>query len=119
MDNNTVRSLREDRIVIYFQPRGTRAFDGHSTPPGDWIVADPKKVAYPGQTLTWKAVGGCQKLELDLPNVFCPPLQVVVNGDTASATLNQDAPAGPFAYEVYCNDQLAIGGSSPIIIIDP
>jgi hypothetical protein len=118
MEDNSLQTLRQDRIVIYFNPRGTRAFDGHSTP-GDWIVANPKKIAYPGQTLTWKAVGGCQKLELALPDAFCPPLQVVVNGDTASATLREDASAGAYAYEAYCNDQLATGGSSPIVIIDP
>jgi len=112
------RSLREDKILIYFAPRPTPQFKGHGAP-GDWIVADPRKVVYPGQTITWTAVGNCQKLELDLPNVFPEPRQIIVNGNTASATLPNDAAAGPYSYEVYCNDQLALGGSSPVIIIDP
>lgn len=116
MEENA-KLLRQDKIIIYFQPRGTIRFEGHNVP-GDWIVADPKKVAYPGQTITWKAVGNCQKLELDLPDVF-ENTQVVVNGNTVSAKLRDQAPAGPYQYEAYCNDQLAIGGSSPIIIIDP
>jgi hypothetical protein len=64
-------------------------------------------------------VGNCRKLELNLPNVFADPTQVVVSGNTASARLRDDAAAGPYQYEAYCNDQLALGGSSPIIIIDP
>lgn len=117
MEKN-IKLLREDKILIYFSPRHTQVFKGHDQP-GDWIVADPKKVVYPGQKLTWTAVGNCQKLELDLPNVFVQPLQIVVNGNTASATLRDDAPPGPYAYEAYCNGQLALGGSSPILIIDP
>jgi len=42
-----------------------------------------------------------------------------VEGDTATATLRGDAPPGLVLYDVYCNDQLATGGSSPGIIIDP
>ena len=116
MEEN-VRMLREDKVLIYFSPRGTPQFKGHDMP-GDWIVADPRKVVYPGQTVTWMAVGNCHKLELDLPDVFEEPRQIVVNGNTVSATLSADAAAGPYQYEAYCNDQLAVGGSSPVIIID-
>ena len=112
------RSLREDKILIYFSPRPTPQFKGHAAP-GDWIVADPRTVVYPCQTITWTAVGDCRKLELDLPDIFPEPRQIIVNGNTASATLSDDATAGPYLYEAYCIDQLALGGSSPVLIIDP
>jgi hypothetical protein len=44
---------------------------------------------------------------------------LVVDGDTASATVRVDAPPGLVLYDVYVNDQLATGGSSPGVIIDP
>jgi hypothetical protein len=113
------RSLREDKIIIYFSSRPTPQFKGHAAAPGDWIIADPRKVVYPGQTITWTAVGDCRKLELDLPDIFPEPRQIIVNGNTVSATLSADAAAGPYFYEAYCNDQLALGGSSPVLIIDP
>jgi len=40
-------------------------------------------------------------------------------GNTASAMLRGDAAPGLVLYDVYCNDQLATGGSSPGLIIDP
>jgi plastocyanin len=113
-----IRALREDKILIYFSPRSVERLKGHGVP-GDWIIADPKKVVYPGQTITWTAVGRCTKIEVDLPNVFPAPHQKIVQGDTVSATLDDVAPAGAYVYEVYCNDQLALGGSSPVLIIDP
>lgn len=118
MEKNGARMLREDKVLIYFSPRSTPPFKGHE-PPGDWIIADPRKVVYPGQTITWTAVGNCHKLELDLPKIFPEPRQIIVNGNTVSATLSEDAAAGPYFYEAYCNDQLALGGSSPVLIIDP
>jgi hypothetical protein len=108
----------EAKIFIYFYPRATPPFEGHPAP-GDWIVADSPKIVNRSQRITWKAVGDCQKLEVDLPDVFPEPHQLSVQGNTVSTTLRDDAPSGPYAYEVYCNDRLAIGGSSPIIIIDP
>jgi hypothetical protein len=57
-------------------------------------------------------------LELDLPDVFDEPRQIIVDGDTAYATVSDDAAPGLFLYEAYCNDQLATGGSAPGVIID-
>ncbi len=106
------------RILIYFSPRPTPQFKGHA-PPGDWIISEPRKALSPGQRVTWKAVGDCRKLELNLPNIFAEPRQIIVEGNAVSATVCADAAAGPYLYEAYCNGQLAIGGSSPILIIDP
>jgi hypothetical protein len=111
------RSWRDEKVFIYFSPRGTAEFKGHPTA-GDWVVAEPRKPVSPGQTVTWLALGNCTKFELNLPDVFEEPLQVVVQGNTASATLKEDAEPGLVLYEAYCNDQLAIGGSAPGVIID-
>ena len=111
------RANREEKVFIYFSPRGTAKFAGHPLP-GDWIVAEPRKPVSPGQEVTWQAVAGCDKLELNLPDIFDEPRQIVVNGDTATATIRDDAPHGLFFYEAYCNGQLATGGSSPGVIVD-
>jgi hypothetical protein len=111
------RQYREEKVFIYFSPRGTPASKGHD-PAGDWVVAEPRKPVSPGQTVTWQAVGNCRKLELDLPDVFDEPRQIIVDGDTAYSTVSEDAEAGLFLYEAYCNDQLATGGSAPGVIID-
>ena len=112
-----LKANREEKVFIYFSARGTAKFAGHSLP-GDWIVAEPHKPVSPGQEVTWYAVSGCHKLELDLPDIFEEPRQIKINGDTATATVKADAPPGLFFYEAYCNDQLAIGGSSPGVIVD-
>lgn len=112
-----VRQYREEKVFIYFSPRGTPASKGHD-PAGDWVVAEPRKPVSPGQTVTWQAVGNCRKLELDLPDVFDEPRQIIVDGDTAYATVSDEAEPGLFLYEAYCNDQLATGGSAPGVIID-
>jgi hypothetical protein len=112
------KTWRDEKVFIYFSPRGTAKFAGHSAP-GDWVVAEPRKPVSPGQEVTWQALGSCRKLELNLPDVFEEPRQIVVEGDTATATLRGNAPPGLVLYDVYCNDQLATGGSSPGIIIDP
>ncbi len=112
------RNYREEKVFIYFSPRGTPAAKGHAAA-GDWIVAEPRKPVSPGQTVTWQAVGNCQKLELTLPEIFKEPRQIVVKGMTAYATVSEDAEPGLFLYEAYCNDQLALGGSAPGVIIDP
>jgi len=111
------RAYREEKVFIYFSARGTAKFAGHSLP-GDWIVAEPLKPVSPGQEVTWYAVAGCHKLELDLPDIFEEPRQIKVDGNTATATVRADAPPGLFLYEAYCNDQMAIGGSSPGVIVD-
>ena len=113
-----VRAWRDEKVFIYFSPRGTAQFAGHSAP-GDWVVAEGRKPASPGQEITWQAVGGCHKLELNLPDIFEEPRQIVIEGDTASATLKGEITPGLYLYDAYCNDQLATGGSSPGLIIDP
>jgi hypothetical protein len=112
------QTSRDEKVFIYFSPRGTAKFAGHSAP-GDWVVADARKPVSPGQEVTWQAVGNCQKLELNLPSVFEEPRQIVVEGNTATATVRGDAAPGLVLYDVYVNDQIATGGSSPGVIIDP
>jgi hypothetical protein len=109
------RGLRDEKVFIYFSPRGTAKFAGRPAP-GDWIVAEGRKPVSPGQEVIWQVVGGCRKLELNLPGEF---EDLVVNGDNAIATVRGDAPPGLVLYDVYVNDQLATGGSSPGVIIDP
>ncbi len=112
------RSWREEKIFIVFSPRATQRTLKLGADIGDWIVTEPKKPVYRGQTVEWQAVGPCKKLELDLPGVFEPPLRKV-GTDTVEATVRRDAPKGYYEYEAYCNGQLAIGGSSPGVIVDP
>jgi len=109
------RGLRDEKVFIYFSPRGTAKFAGRAAP-GDWVVAEGRKPVSPGQEVVWQVVGGCRKLELNLPGEF---EDLVVNGDNASATVRGDALPGLVLYDVYVNDQLATGGSSPGVIIDP
>jgi hypothetical protein len=106
---------RDEKVFIYFSPRGTARFSGHPTP-GDWIVADGRKPVSPGQEIVWQVVGTPHKLQLDLPAAF---EDLVVQGNTASATVKGDAVPGLVLYDVYVDGQLAIGGSSPGVIIDP
>ena len=112
------KSWRDEKIFIYFSPRGTAKFAGHSAP-GDWVVAEPRKPVSPGQEVIWQVAGNCRKLELNLPDVFEEPRQIVVDGDTATATVRADAAPGLVLYDLYCDGQLATGGSSPGVIIDP
>lgn len=109
---------RQEKVFIYFSPRGTPASKGHSAA-GDWIVAEPRKPVSPGQTVTWQVVGNSRTLELDLPNVFEEPRQIRVEGDTAYSVVSQRAAPGLYLYEAYVDGQLATGGSSPGVIIDP
>src|SRR5258708_33850122 len=85
-----VRAWREEKVFIYFAPRGTAKFAGHPVP-GDWVVPEPRKPVSPGQEVTWQALGGCRKLELDLPEIFEEPRQIVVEGDLASAVRRSDS----------------------------
>src|ERR1700686_464411 len=112
------KTWRDEKVFIYFSPRGTAKFDSH-TVPGDWVVAAPRKPVSAGQEVTWQAVGDCRKLELDLPEIFEAPRQIVVEGNSASATLKDDIVPGLYLYEAYCNGQLATGGSAPGLIVDP
>ena len=112
------RTWRDEKIFIYFSPRGTAKFASH-TVPGDWVVAAPRKPVSAGQEVTWQAVGDCRKLELDLPEIFEEPRQIVVEGNSASATLKDGVVPGLYLYEAYCNGQLATGGSAPGLIVDP
>jgi hypothetical protein len=110
-----VPQYREEKVFIYFSPRGTPASKEHAAA-GDWIIAEPRKPVSPGQTVTWQVVGNCRKLELDLPEVFDQP--VMVRPETAYATVSAEAEPGLYLYEAYIDGQLAIGGSSPGVIID-
>ncbi|MCU1272151.1 MAG: hypothetical protein JWN74_3445 [Acidobacteriaceae bacterium] len=112
------RTWRDEKIFIYFSPRGTGKFASHPVP-GDWVVAALRKPVSVGQEVTWQAVGDCRKLELDLPEIFEEPRQIVVEGNSASATLKDDVAPGLYLYEAYCNGQLATGGSAPGLIVDP
>jgi hypothetical protein len=112
------KAWRDEKVFIYFSPRGTAKFAGHSVP-GDWVVAEPRKPVSPGQEVTWQVVGNSRKLELNLPEVFEEPRQIVVEGDIASATVKGDVTPGLYFYEAYVDGQLATGGSSPGVIIDP
>jgi hypothetical protein len=87
--------------------------------PGDWVVAEPRKPVSAGQEVTWQALGDCRKLELDLPDIFEEPRQIVVDGQSASANLKDDIAPGLYLYEAYVNGQLATGGSAPGLIVDP
>jgi len=109
------REYRQEKVFIYFSPRGTPASKEHAAA-GDWIVAEPRKPVSPGQTVTWHVVGNCQKLELDLPDVFDQP--IMAGPETAYATVRAQAESGLYLYEGYVDGQLAIGGSSPGVIID-
>jgi hypothetical protein len=112
------REYREEKVFIYFSPRGTPSAKGHAAA-GDWIVAEPRKPVSPGQTVTWQVVGNSHRLELDLPEVFDQPRQIVVDGSTAYSIVSAQAAPGLYLYEAYVDGQLAIGGSSPGVIIDP
>jgi hypothetical protein len=111
------REYREEKVFIYFSPRGTPASKLHSAA-GDWVVAEPRKPVSPGQTVTWQVVGNTRKLELDLPEVFNEPRQIVVDGGTAYSVVSEHAAPGLYLYEAYVDGQLATGGSSPGVIID-
>ncbi len=104
---------REEKIFICFFARQSQ---GENTP-GDWIVTDPLKPVSPGQEVSWQAVGRCHDLKLDLPNDIFEGLSTA--GNTANAFVKQAAPPGLHFYEAYVDGQLAIGGSSPGVIIDP
>ena len=112
------RTWRDEKIFIYFSPRGTARFDGRA-PAGDWVVAEPRKPVSPGQEVTWQALGNSNKLELDLPDIFEGPRQIVTNGQIATAILKDNIAAGLYLYEAYVNGQLATGGSAPGLIVDP
>jgi hypothetical protein len=111
------KSWRDEKVFIYFSPRGTQTFAGHSAP-GDWVVAEARKPVTPGQEVTWQVVGGAHNLELNLPDVF-EETRVVGKGGIASAAVRGDAAPGLHLYDAYVDGQLATGGSSPGIIIDP
>ena len=112
------RTWRDEKVFIYFSPRGTAKFSGRAVA-GDWVVAEPRKPVSMGQEVTWQALGDCRKLELDLPDIFEEPRQIVIEGNSASARLKDDVVPGLYLYEAYCNGQLATGGSAPGLIVDP
>jgi hypothetical protein len=109
---------RDEKIIIYFSPRQSQLEFAGRPQPGDWIVAEPRKVVSKGQEITWQAVGPCESLELNLPPDVCdPPTQLAAC--KVSARVKPDAPVGLRYYEAYVNGSLATGGSSPGLIVDP
>lgn len=116
MDHSRSRATREDKVLLVFVPHRANLPALSEKQVGDWIVEPGRKPVYPGQTVTWKTVPAAE-LELFLPDVF-ENLTTSATGE-ASATVKSDAPSGLFLYEAFCNGQLATGGSSPSVIIDP
>lgn len=116
MDNSQSRAVREEKVFLVFVPHQTNLPALSEKQVGDWIVEPGRKPAYPGQTVTWQTVPEAE-LELFLPDVF-ESLTTSARG-VASARVKSDAPSGLYAYEAYCDGQLATGGSSPSVIIDP
>lgn len=104
---------REEKIFICFFPRQSQA----PNTPGDWVVTDPLKPVSYGQEVSWLAVGKCDDLRLYLPDDVFEGLSL--KGNTATAFVKEAAPPGLHFYEAYVDGQLAIGGSSPGVIIDP
>ena len=103
---------REEKIFIYSSTR----VPGHATA-GSWIVAAPLKPVYRGQRVTWRVLDDNATLRLELPTDTFETKRV--NGNSATAMVKGDAPSGMRFYDAYVNDQLAIGGSSPGVIVDP
>lgn len=104
---------REEKIFIF----SSTDVPDHATP-GKWMVASPLKPVMPGQTVVWQVVSkGTRRLELKLSDVFEEPRKV--NETTFSARVRDGAQAGLHFYEARVDGQVAIGGSSPGIIIDP
>jgi hypothetical protein len=109
---------RDEKILIYFSPRQSRLEVDGRTQPGDWVVAEPRKIVTKGQEVIWQALGPCEKLEVNLPGDVCdPPTQL--SACKVSARVREDAPIGLRYYEAYVNGALATGGSSPGLIVDP
>jgi hypothetical protein len=110
---------RAENIMLYFSARTTSSLikNGHR-PPGDWLIAEPLKVVSPGQFVTWKVSGKCEKLELFLPDVF-EPRELAIKGNTGYARVKPTAGEGVYQYEAYVDGMLATGHSSPAVIIDP
>ena len=103
---------REEKIFIFPSSK----VPGHANP-GMWIVASPLKPVSRGQRIVWEVVGEIAKLKLQLPDIFEPVQRL--NDHIASARIKHDADSGMFFYDAYVNGQLAVGGSSPGVIIDP
>jgi hypothetical protein len=103
---------REEKIFIYFLPRNS---SGNKY--GDWKITPALKAVSVGHEVTWQALGRCDELRLELPaDTFT---NQVSNGNTVTATVKADAQPGLHFYEAFVDKQLAIGGSSPGVIIDP
>jgi hypothetical protein len=119
----SLEHARVEKIFIYFSPRTSNS--SRSPVPGDWIVDSPRKPVSPGQAVTWQVVkhqlAPFETLELDLPEIFeNGPRQAKASSASLSAKVKKElVEPGLHFYEVYVNGQLAIGGSSPAIIIDP
>lgn len=115
-ENSRSRAVREEKVFLVFIPHEANlpALNGKKV--GDWVVEPGSKPAYPGQTITWKTVPDAE-LQLFLPEVF-EKVQQSERGE-ASARVKNDVKSGLYMYEAYCDGQLATGGSSPKVIIDP
>jgi hypothetical protein len=117
MESTQSPSWREEKVFLVFVPHtsGLRAL--RDKPVGDWRVEPALKPAYRGQTITWKTVPDAE-LELFLPDVFETD-HVKATGKVSVRVKKDGVASGLYLYEAYCNGQLATGGSSPGMIIDP
>jgi hypothetical protein len=110
------RQWRDEKVFIVFHAHRVelKALAGRKI--GDWVVTPGDKPISRSQTVTWQAVPDAE-LEVFLPDVF-EPHHLKAKGQV-SATVRDNAPIGYYEYEVYCNGQLAVAGSPPVIIVDP
>ena len=117
MDNNVAnRAWRDEKVIIVFRPRLSQLIKLDKKDVGDWVVLPANKLISPGKTITWKSVPDAD-IELFLPDVFT---QTHVTGrGEVKATVKGKTPSAFYPYEAFCNGQLATGGSSPGVIIDP
>ncbi len=110
------RAWRDEKVIIAFKAHALQLRSLVDKDVGEWVVVPPYKVVSPGQTVTWKSVPSAD-MELFLPDVF-EPEHVKGNGEV-SARVKDKAPNGFVLYEAFCDGQLATGGSSPGMIVDP
>ena len=116
MENKDARAWREEKVFIAFHEHGARLQALLGRKVGDWVVTPKDKPVSRGQTVRWQTVPEAD-LELFLPEVF-EPSHVKGKGQ-ATAAVRPDATPGYYLYEAYCDGELATGGSSPGMIVDP
>ena len=117
MQSPQSREWRQEKVFIVLHKHGVPMKAPRGKEFGDWVVTPGDKPISIGQTVTWQTIPEA-KLELFLPDVF-EPNHIVDDKGKASATLRDGGQGKYHPYEAYCNDQLAIAGSPPSIIVDP